>query len=1561
MSAELLRERYEPLDVVGRGGEGEVIRALDHLHARHVALKVRPAGDETSRALLLSEARLLLSLEPHPGLPLVREDFFVDGRYFIAMDWIEGRDLEAVLAAEGNPGLDPERTIDYLEHAAEALEHLRTHDPPVVHGDVKPANLVLTSAGRVVLVDFGLSSRPDDDARRAGTSGFVAPEVAAGERPTPAADVYSFAATAVALLTGDPPAGGPRTWGAIEADRIPALERIVGSNLAADPARRDESATAFVARLRRWWGADLPSGNATLVLADVDTRSARQSEAAVDALARAHRGHCVSPVADGPLLVAFESTQDGVDAAREIAGGHAARVAVATGHAVPDAGTYAGQPTTVRAAHLLEFARPGQILVDDPTAETMNDRLPPEMGFSRLRDAGVSMWALVAPGLVTTPLAAACPYRGLIAFEPDDGDLFFGREEIVASILDRLADSGFIAVVGASGSGKSSLVRAGLVPAFRRHRTGDAVVLTPGSDPVGALETALAAGPPSLVVVDQLEEVFTLCADDASRAPFVDALLDVWEAKAASVIVALRADFYGRCADHQRLAAAFAEHQHLLGPMQSDELRRAIESPARAAGLRLEAGLVDAILADVEGEPGALPLLSHALYESWVRRDGRVLTLAGYRGAGGVRGAIAHTADEVFLGCGEPEQVLMRQMFLRLTELGEGTEDTRRRVPLTELVPQGEDDAEATAVLEKLAAARLLVVDDASAEIAHEALIREWPRLRGWLTEDRDELRIRQQLATAARSWDENGRDDADLYRGTRLEAAVELPGDGRQLVPLEREFVEASRTAQERELLGAQRRARRLRILLAVVAVALVIAVIAGAFALVQRGSARHTATVAQAGRLAAQSREVAAQHPDLATLLALEAGRLDDSVDSRGALLGALEHGARIKAWLQGFDAPVNGAAFSPDGELLAAVTQHGATLWDTATWKRAGAPLPAKQGRGEGLDFSPDGRTLAIAGEDGRIELWDVATRTKARSLTDPAAVSSDQPALAAVRFSPDGSVVAAGGLETNHVTLWDVESGRVIGRPIITHRPGSGSQSISFTPDSKRIAVPGTPGTVVIWDVASGKRVGKPLTVGNASVNAAIFSKDGRSLIATDDSGAVTVLDVRSGRRVGTPLSVGNQVADHVDVSPDGRLVAVASFGGSVYVWDTTTGTLYGSPLTADSSPVADVVFSPDGRTLVSSHLRSAVAWDLSGRQVLGEPLGGTDDVATGVAFSPDGRRLVAGQLDGDTIVYDAATRREELRVEGDSVVGGVAVHPAGKLVAVGTLDGKVRFFDLESGAAVGAPLDLGDAAVWQIAFSPDGRLLAVAVDPNGVDAFRAQKSQGELQLWDVASRRRVGHAIVPGAGSVLSLAFSGDGSSLATGSYAGQVDVWDTATQRRAGEPMTVTDDGFLSVALDPAGDLVAAGEAIGPVRVWRVSDQQPAFPPLSGHPGYVTGATFRPDGGLLATTDVFGGTRLWDPATGLAYGDELKSPWPDSLEPNVPLPFLGLRNAFSPDGTRLATAGADGRAMVWDVDPAVWRERACAIVGRNLTREEWKLYLPAGTPYRSTCSEWPSG
>ncbi|MCA1831842.1 MAG: WD40 repeat domain-containing protein [Actinobacteria bacterium] len=424
---------------------------------------------------------------------------------------------------------------------------------------------------------------------------------------------------------------------------------------------------------------------------------------------------------------------------------------------------------------------------------------------------------------------------------------------------------------------------------------------------------------------------------------------------------------------------------------------------------------------------------------------------------------------------------------------------------------------------------------------------------------------------------------------------------------------------------------------------------------------------------------------------------------------------------------------------------------------------------------------------------------------------------------------------------------------------------------------------------------------------------------------------------------------------LDVSPDDRLIAAGLDSGVILIWDRATGARFGSALSADVTPVWDVAFSPDGLSLASAADRSAVLWDLSGRHALGSPIGATGDVATDVAFRPDGARLAIGHYDGSIGIVDVASRKEIARIAGRSIVYAVRYSPDGSLIAAGSSDGKVRFWDAETRAPRGAPLDVGAAFVWQIAFSPDGRTLAVAVDPNGPRNIYVPDRQGEAQLWDVATRRRVGKAMIPGKHSILSLAFSPDGSILATGSLEERLRLWTVADQEPFGSPVDVKDDGVAAIAFSRDGARVAAAGA-GAVRIYDAKTQRLAVPPLLGHSDAVLGAAFASNGRFLATTSS-GSTRLWDPATGLAYGDSLDaSPEPGSLRTEVDVPlFLPVRNAFSPDGRYLVTGGVETRAMIWDLEPATWRPRACALAGRNLTKEEWALYLPAGTPYRATC------
>ena len=389
-------------------------------------------------------------------------------------------------------------------------------------------------------------------------------------------------------------------------------------------------------------------------------------------------------------------------------------------------------------------------------------------------------------------VARACPYMGLLSFQPEDHALFFGREQLVRDLAGRLARTGLVAVVGASGSGKSSVLRAGVVSGMEREGDGrpawTTVVLIPGARPLAELaaRVARAAGVPAasllqsintdptaldlaarqallgedaeaklLVVVDQFEELFTTCRDASERERFVATLLDAVAAGRTAVAIALRADFFGHCGELPVLAEALETHTVLLGPMDEDGLRAAVEGPAAAGGLTVEAGLTEIVLRDVAGEPGGLPLLSHALRETWKRRRGRSLTVEGYRECGGVHGAISRTADGVYDALVPVQQaVAQRDIFLRLTELGEGTADTRRQVRVEDVLSHAPDASE---VLRVLTDARLVTVANGTVEVAHEALIREWPRLRGWLDEDRERLRAMRHLAAAAQEWQRLG------------------------------------------------------------------------------------------------------------------------------------------------------------------------------------------------------------------------------------------------------------------------------------------------------------------------------------------------------------------------------------------------------------------------------------------------------------------------------------------------------------------------------------------------------------------------------------------------------------------------------------------------------------------------------------------------------------------------------------------------------------------------------------------------------------------------------------
>ena len=546
----------------------------------------------------------------------------------------------------------------------------------------------------------------------------------------------------------------------------------------------------------------------------------------------------------------------------------------------------------------------------------------------------------------TAGRAEASPFKGLVAFDVADADVFFGRERLVAELVGRLAGSSFLAVVGPSGSGKSSAVRAGLLPALGDGALPDAIawttvllrpgprpmreldrllyaalpaeargVLSAATDPLAAAASALPPEARPLLVVDQFEELFTTTADTAERGRFVDVLVRAAQTGLATVIIAIRADFYGRCAEYPELADLLSTNHVLVGPMTAEEYRRAIEGPARRAGLQVDPALVDALVVEVVDEPGGLPLLSTALLELWQQRDGRHIRLSAYAATGGVRGAVARLAESAYGQLDADGQLVARSLFLRLAA-GDGDAAVRRRVPLDEL--DATTNPKVGEVVRALTDARLLTVSEGSVEVSHEALLREWPRLQEWLEEDRAGRRLREHLMGSAREWQTSGRDTAELYRGTRLAAAMDWTTDHTlELNETEKAFLAESRRASEQDVQRQRRTNRRLKALLGVAAVALIVAVGAGTLAAVGRSDAERAATAADAQRLGALA--LTRNDVDLSLLLARQGVALEDSPATRANLLAALDRSpAAIGAWRPVKGRPLN-VSVSPDGRHL------------------------------------------------------------------------------------------------------------------------------------------------------------------------------------------------------------------------------------------------------------------------------------------------------------------------------------------------------------------------------------------------------------------------------------------------------------------------------------------------------------------------------------------------------------------------------------------------------------------------------------------------------------------
>ncbi|UUU33000.1 hypothetical protein JIX56_25725 [Streptomyces sp. CA-210063] len=1162
---------------------------------------------------------------------------------------------------------------------------------------------------------------------------------------------------------------------------------------------------------------------------------------------------------------------------------------------------------------------------------------------------------------------AAPPYRGLARFEPGDRDLFFGRDRLVEELRNLVYEHRFGVVFGASGSGKSSLLRAGLIPGLReqiREQGCPAVlrILTPGPRPAttyGHLLAPAEGEPDSWVVVDQFEEVFTLCRDKAERDRFIDLLLAARDPDSRlNVLIAVRADFYARCGEHRNLADALRGTGLLVGPMTADELREAVVKPAQAAGLLVERELTARIIEEVLDEPGGLPMLSHALLETWRRRRGRTLTLTAYQAAGGVRGAIAATAEEVFEQLSPEQARTARHLLLRMVEPGQGTPDTRR--PLTRAEIEEWAEPEVGAVADRLTRARLLTADEDGVQLAHEALITCWPRLHGWIEEDRERLRHHRRLAEATRAWLEHDRDPGALYRGTRLARAEELfADDDGMLTATERDFLTTARDAREAELRATARSARRSRALLVTLSAVLAVALVAGLAAWGEHHDNQRRRTEAAARRVAEVADALRTTDPRTAQLLGVAAWNAAELPETRRALLGALAQpetdtftdptpgssptrfltrsgrtllhadGDTWRTWdvathrrLASGRLPDGGiAGAGPDGRLLAIARDADVRLWDTSAGRWTGAVLPADSV----VDFGPDGRSYAVSSPyDDRVRLHSTADGTQ-RFETRASGFTNVTP-------STDGRLLAvcASGRAPQ---VWDADRRRTVPgawedagvrcddySTLVFDGPGAGADRFAMA----------SPSGVHIWDARSGRLIAD---LDNEGVHSIAFSEDG-TFLATADAGEIRVWRLTAGAATDTPTPVfrhplyNEHLYGGLAWDPDRPLLRYLE-GGTVHTLD-----LAGAVTAAwRETPLDAVLLSPDGRTLATAELPHSRL-----RSSGGTPIGDTG-YRVQLRDSADGHLLrtlppvplpVSRDPDQPVIARDT-TPLLAFSPEGGTFAYGVS--------APGRLTAPQRFmlWDMARGHAR-TTLDLATP-------SSDGAVVTLALGPGG-HALYATRTPGigELshEVWDTARHRRtaqypdpVGPQLTVHPGGQL-LVTSGRSVRLPSGTV-------------RAHDLVQGAEIGALAFA--PDGSRLAAGDRTGRVTLWdgdlkhRAGVLRNVFPtPLGDTAEAVSALAISPDGRTLAVGGDAGTLQLWDIATQQPLGGPLTTPG-DAI----------TSLAFSPDSTTIHTAGTHVPLQRHTIDPARAVTQICARTDdADLTPAQWHTYLP-DAPYREVC------
>lgn len=1503
---------YRLTDLIGMGGFGAVYRAHQDAVEREVAIKIiLPENASTPMFIrrFEAEAQLVARLE-HPYIvPLY--DFWRDPQgAYIVMRYLRGGSLSQLIRENGP--LSFSEASRMLTHIAAALTV--AHNSGVIHRDLKPDNILLDESRNYYLTDFGIAKDVGKDTKLTqtgtiiGSPAYLSPEQITGESVTPLSDVYSLGILLHYALTGEHPFPG-------------------------------KTPTAMLVHQMQ---DDMPTLNMHL--------------------------ENVPPLLEDVLQRAT---------AKDPGARYTSALELAT-----------------------EFNR------------ALRSDIGSTSQIQRLNTSEINV--------IVTSMAsdAKNPYKGLKAFEEADSMDFFGRDKLIERLINRLSPKTefsdgdqILVVVGPSGSGKSSVIKAGLIPRLRRGALPGSenwfyIEMVPGAHPMEEMEAALlrvAVNPPAsllrqlqddergllraikrvlpddsktelVLVIDQFEEVFTLTTNEAERQHFLNSLLlAVNEPRnRLRLILTLRADFYDRPLSYHAFGELVRQYTEVVLPLSPQELTAAIVQPAQSVGVTLETGLPAAIVADVREQPGALPLLQYALTQLFERCEGNRLTLQAYSEIGGAMGALAKRAEELYDSLTKSEQEVTRQLFLRLVTLGEGTEDTRRRITRTELDALGKPET-MRSVIDTFGNQRLLTFDhdpqtrEPTIEVAHEALIREWRRLGEWLDNTREDLRTQRRLNSATHEWFMANRDASFLATGTRLEQFETLQRTGEIAINAdEAEYLEQSlsqRMKREAEIEAQQVREatleeqarQRLQMLVTVLAVAALLAVLLAVFAFNAQRQAQQAQVVAEdaaeVARVAAEDAEAVAlaasalnrisnYRPSLALNLALEA------VD-RNPLLTPVQQALAVAAYSPSAVRELNpfpedsllSVDFSRDGERMVGAASNGnIVIVDIASvdvlQNIPGRTRTIVNDNGEEIQepipmtvatFHPDGDRVATGDDQGMIHVYDA---NNGESLFE---IDAHTQRITGLQFSPNGLYLISGSQDTT-MTLWNADNGERI-RDYIGHV--GAVASVDFSADSARILTTTLDNledrsildrSVRLWDTESGELLRSMREDGTgwlrgAAINpnatfAAVGSFDQNEFGAT-----IRIWDLRTGRVV-RRITGHTDVITTIDFNPDGRTIVSGGWDRTARVWDITTGTQI-QRFDIHEDRLLDVAFNPDGTQILTTSGRDSGVPD-DGRALLTDlrdlsqlhVLRGHEDWVYTVAYDANGSRIATGsgkleEATGDNTarIWDVATGELLNILEGhENSVGGVVFHPNENWLVTAGWDGQAIIWDLDTNLPL-VRITEHEAAVNDVDFNPDGtRLVTGSYD-------------GSIRLWNPVTGDNVWTIDNAHDTRVLRVKFNFDGTRLVSGGNDSLVRVWDAST----GEMLYEFEghEGWVNtVNFSPDGRFVASG-ADNDLIIWDLmtlenlddqSDQPPSelslYRRLVGHSGFVYGGDFSPDGRYLLSGATDTTVRLWE----IESGDEIRrfeghTSWIQDIE-------------FSPDGTQAVSAAEDDTAIIWRIAPS---------------------------------------